>query len=340
MMRNGKIRIGIMGLGQIGRHLYHLALEHEDVEIAAVVDIGKPEILHYLLRSDGLDEPCSELRGNYLVNEKFRTRMLQLARPGEVPWDILGVDCVVDATGRFRHRADMEAHVRAGAGRIILASLPAEPIDRVIIPGINEGSAVSEDRLISAGSATTNALALLLQSLDKALGVDYASMTTVHAYTSDQSLQDYAHEDFRRSRSAAQNIIPNNNESARWVEFVLPKFAGKLSGYALNVPVQRGSLLDLNCVMRDAKVTVRQVNEAMRAAASDRPMLIGVTDDPIVSSDVIGCRQSLLFDSQATLKAGKRIVKVLAWYESLGHACRVLDVVRHYSRLDGVGGVK
>jgi glyceraldehyde 3-phosphate dehydrogenase (phosphorylating) len=339
-MRNGKIRIGIMGLGQIGRHLYHLALENDDIEIAAVADIGKPEILHYLLKSDGVDEPCCELRDNYLVNAKFRTRMLQVARPGEVPWDVLGVACVVDATGRYRYRKDMEAHLRAGAGRVILASLPAEPIDRVVIPGINEESAVNEDRLISAGSATTNALALLLQFLDKALGVECASMTTVHAYSSDQSLQDYAHEDFRRSRSAAQNIIPNNNESARWVERILPKFSGKLSGYALNVPVQQGSLLDLNCVMQNAGVSIKQVNEAMHVAANQHPMLIAVTDDPVVSSDVIGCRQSLLFDSRATIKAGKRIVKVLAWYESLGHACRVLDVVRHYGRLDGSGGVK
>jgi len=186
--------------------------------------------------------------------------------------------------------------LRTGAGRVILASLPADPVDRVVIPGINEGSAVSEDRLISAGSATTNALALLLQALDKALGVDYASMTTVHAYSSDQSLQDYAHEDFRRSRSAAQNIIPNSNESARWVELILPQFAGKLSGYALNVPVQRGSLLDLNCVMRDGGVTVEQVNETMRAAATNHPLLIGVTDDPVVPlmSSVAGNRCSLI----------------------------------------------
>src|SRR3989337_1815394 len=237
-MHNGKIRIGIMGLGQIGRHLYHLALESDDSEIVAVADIGKPEIIQYLLKSDGVEELSSELRDNYLVNERFRTRMLQLARPGEVPWDVLNVDCVVDATGRYRRRQDMEAHLRAGAGRVILASLPAEPIDRVVIPGLNETSAVSGDRLISAGSATTNAFALLLQSLDKALGVDCASMTTVHAFTSDQSLQDYAHEDFRRSRSAAKNIIPNNNESARWVERILPKFSGKLSGYALNLPRQ------------------------------------------------------------------------------------------------------
>ena len=337
-MRNGKIRIGIMGLGQIGRHLYHLALEQDDIEIVAVADIGKPEIIHYLLNSDGVDEPPCELHDNYLINEKFRTRMLQLARPEEVPWDLLNVDCVVDATGRYRRRQDLEAHLRAGARRVILASLPAESIDRIVIPGINEGSAWAEDKMVSAGSATTNAFALALQALDQALGVDCASMTTVHAYSSDQSLQNYAHLDFRRSRSAAENIIPNSNESAQWVELVLPKFAGKLSGYALNVPVQKGSLLDINFVMQAGGVTAEQVNGAMRAAAADHPTLIGVTDDPIVSSDVIGSRQSLLFDSLATIKAGKRIVKVLAWYESLGHACRVLEVVRHYGTLDAIGG--
>jgi glyceraldehyde 3-phosphate dehydrogenase len=339
-MNSGKIRLGIMGLGQIGRHLYRLALESDDLEITAVADIGKPEILHYLLRSEDADGPRCELEGNYLVNDKFRTRMLQIAKPGEVPWDVLGVDSVIDSTGRYRRREYLETHLRTGARRVYLASLPADAVDRVIIPGINEASAASGDRLVSAGSATTNALALVLHTLDRALGVDWASMTTVHAYSSDQSLQDYAQEDFRRSRSAAQNIIPNSNESARWVESLLPKFAGKLSGYALNVPVQRGSLLDLNCVMRDGATTVDQVNGAMRNAAAEHPRLIAVTDDPVVSSDVIGSRQSLLFDSQATLKAGKNIVKVLAWYESLGHACRVLDVVRYYSMLDGDGGAK
>jgi len=334
-MSDRKIRVGIMGLGQIGRQLYHLALEKDDIEIVAVADIGKPEIIEYLLQSDGMEEPSCRLQDNYLTNKKFRKRMFQLARPEEVPWDIMNVDCIVDATGRYRRRRDMEAHLRAGAKRVILASLPSEPIDRIVIPGINESHATGADKMISAGSATTNAFALLLQSLDQSLGVDYASLTTVHAYSSDQSLQDYAHEDFRRSRSAAENIIPNNNESARWVEIVLPKFSGKLSGYALNVPVQRGSLLDVNCVMHDGTVTVDQVNDVMRAAAAQQPDLISSTDDPIVSSDVIGCRQSLLFDSGATIKAGKKIVKVLAWYESLGHACRVLDVVRQYSKLDG-----
>ncbi len=339
-MRDGKIRIGIMGLGQIGRHLYRLASEGNDLEIIAAADIAKPEILHYLLKSEDLDGAPVTLEGNYLTNDKFRTRMLQIAKPGDVPWDVLGVDCVIDATGRYRRREYLETHLRTGARRIVLASLPADPIDRIVIPGINEASAAREDRLVSAGSATTNALALILNTLDQAFGVDWASMTTVHAYSSDQSLQDYAQQDFRRSRSAAQNIIPNSNESARWVEVLLPRFAGKLSGYALNVPVQRGSLLDLNCVMHETGTTTDQVNGAMRKAAETHPDLIAFTEDPVVSSDVIGCRQSLLFDSQATLKAGKNIIKVLAWYETLGHACRVLDVVRRYSSLDAAGGAQ
>jgi glyceraldehyde 3-phosphate dehydrogenase len=337
-MRSSKIRVGIMGLGQIGRLLHRLALESDDVEIVAAADIGKPDIIEYLLKSDGMDGRACKLEDNYLVTDKFRTRMLQLARPEDVPWDVVQVDCVVDATGRYRERRDVDGHLRAGAPRVVLTSLPADPFDRIVIPGVNEGEARVTDKLISAGSATTNAFALLLQSLDQSLGVECASLTTVHAYSSDQSLQDYAHKDFRRSRSAAENIIPNSNDSARWLETVLPKFAGKLSGYALNVPVQRGSLLDVNCVMHDDSVTADQVNDAMRKAANRQPELIAITEDPIVSSDVIGCRQSLLFDTRATLKAGKKIVKTLAWYESLGHACRVLDVVRHYTKLDRDGG--
>ena len=148
---NGKIQVGLVGLGQIGRHLYQLAAESDDLEIVAVADIAKPEILHYLLNSDTAEALQCELGDNYLINDKFRTRMLQIAKPGDVPWDVFGVDCVIDATGRYRRREYLETHLQAGAGRVILASLPAEPIDRVLVPGINEASAISADRLISAG---------------------------------------------------------------------------------------------------------------------------------------------------------------------------------------------
>ena len=329
---NRGLRIGLMGLGQIGRQIYRQAAASEDIEIVAVADIGRPEVLQYLLETGGDKTFRCRIEGNFLRGEGSCSRMLQLVAPGDVPWDAFGVDCVIDATGRYRRREHAERQLAAGAGRLIMATLPVDAPDRLLVPGINEAAASADDRMISAGSPTTNALALLLDALDAAVGVEYATMTTIHAYTSDQSLQDYAQDDQRRSRSAAQNIIPNANESAAWVEHLLPRFAGRLSGYALNVPVQRGSLLDLNCVLRDV-VDAEAVNELMRAAAAARPRLIAVAEDPIVSSDVIGCRHSLLFDLIATQRAGARMAKTLGWYETLGHAWRVLDVARLYGAL-------
>lgn len=337
-MSAGKIRLGLMGFGLIGRQLYQLAAESDDIEIVAVSDIGKPEILHYLLTS-GCDELAESLsiEGNYLVNPKFRTRMLQADTPAEMPWDLCEVDCVVDATGKFQSRDNMESHLGNGAKRVILSTLPEEHIDRLIIPGINDTEAQAEDRMISAGSATTAAFALLLKALSAKFQIEYASLTSVHAYTSDQPLQDYAGKDFRRSRSAAENIIPNTVVSTPWIEQLLPDFAGKLSAYALNVPVQKGSLLDVNLVFKDSNVTAEDVNDTMVAASANYPGLIDIAHDPIVSSDVIGNRHSLLFDLKGTLKGGGRMMKTLSWYESMGHAGRILDVVRQYNAIDQGG---
>lgn len=326
---NKAIRIGLMGLGQIGRQIYRLATAADDLEIVAVADIGKPEVLQYLLETGAEDGFACRLDGNYLRGEGFATRMLRLVAPGDVPWDAFGVDCVIDATSRYRRRVHAEAQLAAGGRRVVYASLTEEP-DRVLIPGINDADADAADRIVSAGSPTTNALALLLNAIDRACGVEYAAMTTIHAYSSDQPLQDYAQGDQRRSRSAAQNIIPNVNASAACIGALLPRFAGRISGCALNVPVQKGSLLDLSCVLRNV-ADAGHINQALRDAAAARPELIGVAEDPIVSSDVIGCRQSLLFDAPGTQRAGTRMVKALGWYETLGHACRVLDVVRRYA---------
>jgi glyceraldehyde 3-phosphate dehydrogenase (phosphorylating) len=188
--------------------------------------------------------------------------------------------------------------------------------------------------MISAGSATTSALALLLDSLSGSFEIECGSMTTIHAFTSDQALQDYAGSDFRRSRSAAKNIIPNTHEAGLWLGQILPRFDGKILTSALNVPVQEGCLLDVNLVMADSGVDAEAVNEAMRAAAAARPGIVGVVEDPIVSSDVIGNPLSLLFDTKGTIKAGNNTIKTLSWYENLGHAARLLDVVRLYSSLD------
>lgn len=335
-----KLRLGLMGFGHIGRQLYHLATESDDIEVVAIADIGKPEILHYLLASDSIEGIDNTLEGNYLVNNKFETRMLQTDRPQEVPWDIFNVDAVIDATGKFESKADMQAHLGNGAPRVLISSLPFDHIDRLLIAGVNDASACAEDRMISVGSATTGALALILKVLSDKFEVQCASVTSVHAYTSDQPLQDYAGKDFRRSRSAAENVIPNTLASPQWVEKVLPQFAGKLSGHALNVPVQKGSLLDFNLVFASENISVDDINDTMRAAKENYAGIIDVVEDPVVSSDVIGNRHSVVFDVPGTIKAGTRIIKTLSWYESLGHAARMLDVVRHYAAIDSSGGEK
>jgi glyceraldehyde 3-phosphate dehydrogenase len=323
-----------MGFGQIGRQIYDLAARSADVEVVAIADIGQPEILHYLLGSEVAQPERHELQGNFLVNARFRARLMQIDRPEEMPWDIFAVDIVIDATGKFRDRQSMAAHLANGAPRVLLRSLPLDHIDRIVVPGVNSAAPVAADRMISAGSPTTAALCLLLQCLSERFEIDCGSMTTVHAFTSDQALQDYAGSDFRRSRSAAKNIIPNNHEASRWLGRVLPEFEDKIMTWALNVPVQEGSLLDVTLVLKDAAITAEDINTAMREAAAQRAGIITVVEDPVVSSDVIGNSNSLLFDAPGTLKAGSHTIKTLGWYETLGHAARLLDVVRLYAALD------
>lgn len=334
MTTDRPLRLGIMGFGQIGRQIYELASRSNDLEVVAIADVGNPEILHYLLSAEVEDPERHSLQGNFLVNSRFRARLMQIDRPVEMPWDIFDVDAVIDATGKFRTRRHMEEHLSNGARRLLLRTLPVDDIDRIVIPAINGLDIEPGDRMVSAGSPTTSALCLLLHSIARRFDIECASMTTVHAFTSDQALQDYAGSDFRRSRSAAKNIIPNTHEASLWLGRILPDFEDRVMTWALNVPVQEGCLLDVNLVMADAAVTAEDVNEVMRAAAGELDGAIAVTEDPIVSSDVIGNSSSLLFDARGTVKAGKNTIKTLSWYESLGHAARLLDVVRLYGALE------
>jgi glyceraldehyde 3-phosphate dehydrogenase len=323
-----------MGFGQTGRQIYDLASQSDDIEIVGIADIGDPRILHYLLQSEVGNGESHSLEGNFLVNPRFRSRLLAIDTPREMPWDVLGVDMVIDATGKYRDAASMQDHLRNGAGRVLLRTLPVDEIDQIVIPGVNSGAISASDRMISGGSATTTALCLLLKILSAHFEIVCGNLTTVHAYTSDQALQDYAGSDFRRSRSAAENIIPNSHEAASWLSHILPEFDGKMLTNALNVPIHEGCLADATLVFADPSITAEQVNEAMRASVSDHPGVVDVVEDPIVSSDVIGSSLSLLFDTKGTIKAGESIIKTLSWYENLGHAARLLDVVRLYAQLD------
>jgi len=328
-----------MGFGRIGRNFFRLASETPNVEIPVISDVGQPEILHYLLQRDtihGSFQENTQLKNNRLVLDDGRSaEMIIGVSPGDVPWMNYNVDLVVDATGKYLSKTHLEAHLAAGANRVIITDLPEEGIDRLVVMGINEDTISSSDRMISACSSTTSPVALMLKIMDEKFGVDRAMMTTVHAYTSDQPLSDRAGSDFRRSRSAAENIVPNETPTARWLAVILPQFKGKFDGIALNVPVADGSCVDITYQFKAAGATVEAINEAMHEAAAKMAEIIEVTEDPIVSSDVIGNRHSLVFDSKATMKTKGRLVKTISWYDNgWGHAARLLDIIQAYAQFN------
>ncbi|MBC8256158.1 MAG: glyceraldehyde-3-phosphate dehydrogenase [Candidatus Marinimicrobia bacterium] len=329
------INIGIMGFGRVGRDIYRLAVESEDLKVTAVSDLANPEILLYLLNNESIKDSQFHLEENYLFNDQFSTRIVRGIEPGDVPWEVFDVDIVVDATQKYKYPKELHKHINSGAKRVILSTLPNEGIDKLIVFGVNEGSAKSSDKIVSAGSSTANAFALALSILNEVVDINCANMTSIHAYTSDQPLQDVAGKSFRRSRSAAENIIPNEDHSVQWIETILPQFKNKITASALNVPVQKGSLMDLTTVINEQNLSAEDINAIFIEAASKRPELIEITHDPIVSSDVIGNRHSIVFDTLATLKSGSNLVKTLSWYDNgLSHACRILDVIRLYHNLD------
>ncbi|MBC8479193.1 MAG: glyceraldehyde-3-phosphate dehydrogenase [FCB group bacterium] len=339
-MSNKRMKIGIMGFGRIGRDFYRLAQKHDELDIVVISDIGRAEILHYLLQIDGMDDDV-KLEGNFLISGKSKSRIINGVEPRDIPWDMFDVDLVVDATHKYCSRHQMQEYIDSGAKRVVISALPRDDVDRLIVMGVNDSEIKKEDKLISAGSSTTNTLALMLSVLSKAHKINQVMMTTIHAYTSDQPLQDTVGRDFRRSRSAAENIIPNVSPTPQWIGKILPEFKDKVAGIALNVPVPRGSCLDLSLFFDSSDITIDAVNKTMKDAAAKMPRLIDVTEDPIVSSDVLGNEHTLLFDSQATMKTKSRIVKTIAWYDNgLAHASRILDIVLAYKNLDDKGGVK
>ena len=324
-----------MGFGHIGRYIYENALNSNIFTIKAISDIGNIESLQYLLNNNLRNKNIDvHIDNNRFIYNDDKTQFVHGVSPGDIPWDALGVDWVIDATGKYLDREILNKHIIAGAKRVVLASLPDNELDNIIIPGINESNINNKDKIISAGSSTTNALALILKILNEYNEIECSSLTTVHSYTSDQPLLDIANPDLKRSRSAAKNIIPNVNLSSKWVEKVLPDFKNKIFSTALNVPVQFGSLLDITTIFKNDIKNEDEVNLIMDDAASKFPDLIKVVEDPIVSSDVIGMKESIVFDRVGTLKIGKNMVKTLAWYDNgYNHASRILDVISLYEDL-------
>ena len=329
-----KINIGLMGFGHVGRYIYLLAQNNPNLNISCISDIGDPKVLHYLLKNEPRISIDHKLDNNYIVSwDNQKTRIIHGVMPGDIPWDVFGVDWVIDSTGKYLKKNDLVKHIDSGAKRVILTTLPEDDIDNIIIAGVNENEISKNDKIVSAGSSTTNALALVLNELDKKFGVQYANLTSVHSYTSDQPSQDSAGISYRRSRSAAENIIPNESRSGEFVQKVIPRLKDKIISSTLNVPVQFGSLLDLTTILDDKNVTENKINKLMKDAENKFPNLFKMITDPIVSSDVQGMTQSVVFDGLGTLKIQDNMFKTLSWYDNgYNHASRVLDLIELYNR--------
>ena len=333
-----KPRVAINGFGRIGRAVFRILAGRDDVEVVAINDISPRETLAYLTRFDtvfGRFPGPVTIEGDRMRAGSQNVRMVEQKEPAKLPWGELGIDVVVEATGRFRKRAECAWHVEAGAQRVILTVPAKDEVDAMVVVGVNDGVLKPEHRIVSAASCTTNCLAPVAKVLHEAFGIRKGLITTVHAYTNDQRLADVPHKDLRRSRAANENIIPTTTGAARAVGKVLPELAGKLDGIAMRVPVPDGSTVDLVAELETA-TSVEAVNDAVKQAASKRPLegILAYCDQPIVSSDIIQDSHSATFDSLCTRVMDGRYLKTISWYDNeWGYSCRVVDLIGRLAAL-------
>lgn len=326
------MRIAINGFGRIGRSVFRILEERDDIEVVAINDVFDYEALRYLLSYDTVMGPFSgslKLEDNHFVTDKGRVTLLSERNPADLPWAELGVDAVIEATGVFRKREQLEHHLAAGAGRVILTVPAKDAIDYTVVLGVNEDGLQAQHRIISNASCTTNCLAPMARVLDEAFGIEEGVINTVHAYTNDQRLADVPHTDWRRSRAAAENIIPTSTGAAKAVGEVLPQLKGKLHGIAARVPVPDGSVVDL-FVKLGKRVAVADVHEAVQTASATVRLqgILQYSDQPIVSTDIIGNPHSSIYDAGFTGVLSGQYLRVLNWYDNeWGYSSRVCDLL-------------
>jgi glyceraldehyde 3-phosphate dehydrogenase len=332
------VKIGINGFGRIGRNFFRAAKARGlDVDFVAVNDITDSRTLAHLLKYDSV---LGTFEGEIGVSDAGITvdgdelRVLAVRDPAELPWKELGARIVIESTGLFTDREKADKHIEAGAEKVII-SAPAKGEDLTVVLGVNDDAYdPAEDHVISNASCTTNCVAPMAKVLDDAFGIEQGFMTTIHAYTNDQSILDLPHKDLRRARAAAINIIPTTTGAAKATGLVLPHLKGKLDGISMRVPVPDGSVTDLVATLK-REVTVDEVNAAYRAAAESGPLSGGrlvYTEDPIVSVDVIGNPHSAIFDAKSTMAIGN-LVKVIGWYDNeWGYSNRLVDLVELVAR--------
>lgn len=322
-------KIAINGFGRIGRMCFRSLIEKEYVEVVAINDLTDVKTLAHLLKYDsvhGRVKADVSADGNYLVVNGKRIEVIAQKDPSQLPWAAMGIDVVIESTGIFTDKDGAEKHISAGAKKVVI-SAPATGGVKTVVLGVNDNEVVSTDVVLSNASCTTNCLAPMAKVLHDVFGIEKGYITTVHAYTADQRLQDSPHKDLRRARAAALSMVPTSTGAAKAVGEVLPELKGKLDGVAVRVPTPDGSLTDLVAVLK-REVTKEQVNAAIkRASENEMKGIIEYCTDPIVSIDIVGNKHSCIFDADLTSVNGN-LVKVMGWYDNeAGYSERVVELV-------------
>ncbi len=334
------MRIAINGFGRIGRHFLRTWLSSDSaqlagIEVVAINDIADPATLTHLLQYDSshgvfaqtLYFDKSSLTLHYCANQggTNQIQFIQQADPSQCPWNELGVDVVLEATGVFRAYDEAAKHLTAGAKRVLMAAVPFDKADAIVVYDLNHQTVQPTDKIISAASCTTHCLAPVLSVLEKNWGIEQVLMTEIHAYTSDQQLLDHAHRDWRRARSGAQNIIPTTSSSLIAIQEVLPFMNGKIHGHSLRVPTPNVAAVDLAVKLKNI-VSVQEINAVFKQAAEASPVL-GYNDQLLVSSDFNGCPESAIFDATLTQQTGD-LVKIFSWYDNeIAYVHRLIDLI-------------
>ncbi len=325
------IKVAINGFGRIGRLVYRHGFKDKAFDFVAVNDLTSPEVLAHLLKYDSIHrrfpDEVKPAKGGIKVGSET-LRVLSETDPAKLPWAKLGVDVVIESTGRFKSHEDASKHLEAGAKKVII-SAPSPDCDLMIVMGVNHTKYnKKKHHIISTASCTTNCLAPVAKVLNDNFEITQGLMTTIHAYTNDQRILDLPHKDLRRARAAAVSMIPTTTGAARAVSKVLPELEGKLDGMAVRVPVSDGSLVDLTVSLKK-KTSVEEINATMKKAAQGRLKgILEYTEDKIVSVDIVGNPHSSIFDSAATLHVGKDLYKILSWYDNeFGYAARMVDML-------------
>lgn len=333
-----KTKIAINGFGRIGRNLFRLLLDNPAIEVAAINDIADTRTMAHLIKYDSihgiLPYEVTFDDNHIIINGKsypfFRKKNIS-----ELNWGSLSIDIAVECTGKFKTLDEATQHITAGAGKVILSAPPEDDRIKTVVLGVNEDVLDGTETVVSNASCTTNNAAPMMQVINELCGIEQAYITTVHSYTTDQSLHDQPHKDLRRARAASQSIVPTTTGAAKALTKIFPEFTGKIGGGGIRVPVPDGSLTDITCYVR-REVTIDEINAAFKSASEGKLKgILAYTEDPIVSVDIIGNRNSCLFDSQLTSVIDK-MVKVVGWYDNeIGYSSRIIDLILYIEKKHG-----